>query len=137
MTQEPIGEVPKEPREIPDALVWHIREHLGEKGIRFFRQLKKYKGRVDCVISEQFAEHIHAGTVQELRTQEEVREVAKELLNGLKGPLIPHPVHFREGMWVRNRLRESDLTDDWTDHDFDNNWARVVELAIEEEDDTA
>lgn len=43
---------------------------------------------------------------------------------------IPHPVHFREGMQVRNKLRE--LTNySWTDHEYDDNWVEVVERAIE------
>jgi len=44
---------------------------------------------------------------------------------------IPHPIHFREGMEVRNFLRSTGLCDDWTDHDFDNQWANVVVKAIE------
>jgi len=42
----------------------------------------------------------------------------------------PHPVHFRDGMRVRNAMRESQLCDGWTCHDFDNNWSRVVVQAI-------
>jgi hypothetical protein len=43
---------------------------------------------------------------------------------------IPHPVHFREGMQVRNFLRNSGLCDTWVDHDFDDNWMLVIEKAI-------
>lgn len=45
------------------------------------------------------------------------------------GP-IPHPVHFREGMTVRNIMRKSGLCSDWSDHDFDDNWTKVIEKAI-------
>ncbi len=43
---------------------------------------------------------------------------------------IPHPVHFREGMQVRNFLRSTGLCKDWTAHDLDNNWAEVIKEAI-------
>jgi len=45
---------------------------------------------------------------------------------------IPHSVHFREGMQVRNFMRENGLCDDWTDHDFDDNWIRLIEEAVKE-----
>lgn len=45
---------------------------------------------------------------------------------------IPHCVHFREGMQVRNFMRETGLCDDWSCHDFDNFWIAVVEAAIED-----
>jgi hypothetical protein len=43
---------------------------------------------------------------------------------------IPHPVHFREGMVVRNCLRKLEACKDWTDHDYDDTWIEVVERAI-------
>lgn len=47
-----------------------------------------------------------------------------------KGDSIPHPVHFREGMQVRNFLRRLPECNEWTDNDFDNKWAEIVEKAI-------
>lgn len=42
---------------------------------------------------------------------------------------IPHCVHFREGMQIRNKLRE--LTNySWTDHEYDDRWVEYVEKAI-------
>lgn len=42
---------------------------------------------------------------------------------------IPHAVHFREGMQVRNKIRE--ITNySWTDHEYDDNWVEVIERAI-------
>lgn len=42
---------------------------------------------------------------------------------------IPHCVHFREGMQVRNKLRE--LTNyTWTDHEYDGRWVEYIEKAI-------
>jgi hypothetical protein len=44
---------------------------------------------------------------------------------------IPHSVHFREGMQVRNQLRT--LTNNsWTAHEYDDRWAELVEKVIEE-----
>ena len=45
---------------------------------------------------------------------------------------IPHPVHFREGVQVRNKLR--DLTNNsWTSHEYDDRWIEVIEAAIGED----
>lgn len=44
---------------------------------------------------------------------------------------IPHPVHFREGMAVRNKLR--DLTGcEWTAIEYDDRWVELVLEAIKE-----
>ncbi len=43
---------------------------------------------------------------------------------------IPHCVHFREGMQVRNKLRE--LTNgDWSCNEYDNTWAEIIEECIQ------
>lgn len=42
---------------------------------------------------------------------------------------IPHPVHFREGMQVRNFLREYV---DWDAHKLDSEWVKLIEEAIKE-----
>ena len=53
---------------------------------------------------------------------------------GTISPLItgrfPHPVHFREGMVIRNKLRECELCKDWSSHDFDNEWQMAVLMAL-------
>jgi len=43
---------------------------------------------------------------------------------------IPHPVHFREGMQVRNFLRGLPECKDWDAHDYDNKWVLLVEEGI-------
>jgi len=43
---------------------------------------------------------------------------------------IPYPVHFRDGMSVRNYMRYTRLCKKWYDHDFDDNWVRVVQKAL-------
>jgi hypothetical protein len=42
---------------------------------------------------------------------------------------IPHAVHFREGMQIRNKLR--DLTgNSWSVYEYDNTWADIIEECI-------
>lgn len=48
----------------------------------------------------------------------------------LKGMIPVHPVHFREGMQIRNWLREQPECSDWSQHDLDDTWAAVVEKAV-------
>jgi hypothetical protein len=43
---------------------------------------------------------------------------------------IPHPVHFREGMRVRNFLRSLDECKDWGAHKLDDNWVDIIEDVI-------
>ena len=45
---------------------------------------------------------------------------------------IPHAVHFREGMQVRNFLRGLPECEGWTTDDFDDYWGKLVEDAINE-----
>lgn len=47
---------------------------------------------------------------------------------------IPHPVHWREGMTVRNFMRRSGFCDGWTDNELDETWCAAVELALAEDD---
>jgi len=43
---------------------------------------------------------------------------------------IPHSVHFREGMHVRNFLRGLTYTENWDAHDFDNRWMHIIQTAL-------
>jgi spermidine synthase len=43
---------------------------------------------------------------------------------------IPHPVHFREGMKVRNFIRTSNEFPNWDSNDYDANWIFLIEEAI-------
>jgi hypothetical protein len=43
---------------------------------------------------------------------------------------LPHPVHFREGMSVRNFMRRLHECKDWTSIELDDNWVGVVEEAL-------
>lgn len=42
---------------------------------------------------------------------------------------IPHMVHFREGMDVRNKLREL-TNNEWTAIEYDETWVAVIEECI-------
>jgi len=44
---------------------------------------------------------------------------------------IPHPVHLREGMQIRNFLRSLPQCKDWGCHTLDNEWTKIVEEALE------
>ena len=43
---------------------------------------------------------------------------------------IPHSVHFREGMQVRNFLRTQSYCEGWDAHRLDNEWVSLIEEAI-------
>lgn len=44
---------------------------------------------------------------------------------------FPYSVHLHEGMQVRNFLRKQKECENWSDHDFDNNWILVIEKVME------
>jgi len=50
-------------------------------------------------------------------------------LNAVLPGRIPHPVHLREGMAIRNLMRDSKLCEDWDAHDFDDSWEAAI-LAV-------
>jgi hypothetical protein len=86
------------PEPTDPELVSKMKTWLGDKGIAFFREIKKKHGTLLAVWME----------------------------GG-----IPHAVHFREGMQIRNKLR--DFTQgSWTCHEYDDNWTTVIEACIEE-----
>lgn len=92
------------------AAVRGLRAWLDAEGIDFFRRVKAEFGTVAATLPPR----------HELNPQ-----------------AIVHPVHFREGVRVRNFLRK--ITWGLWEHDrYENSWARLVERAIAEEetDDT-
>jgi len=70
-------------------------------GIKFFKDVKKEHGQINALWMEKY------GNLE-----------------------IPHPVHFREGMDVRNFMRGSGECKNWTAHEFDDNWIALVEECI-------
>lgn len=87
---------------ITNELIQEMQKWLGDKGVKFFRDLKEEHGRVDPCLSIDCSPH----------------------------PPLPHPVHFREGIAVRNKMRELTAYS-WTDHEYDDNWVEVIERAIQ------
>jgi len=87
-------------REIPKSLLEALKTWLGEEGHAFFRGCLEEHGTVSPVFPTEGA------------------------------PQIPHPVHFREGMQVRNFLRKRPECEGWTDHDFDDHWANIVRQVV-------
>lgn len=90
---------------IPDSLVVKVAEFLGTKGVHYFRTIKK----------------IHKTVSPILRIKLE------------SGGILPHPVHFREGMQIRNFMRSQDECKNWSQEELDNNWQRVIERLLNKE----
>ena len=86
--------------QIPDELVTRTREWLRDVGIKFFQKLIEEHGKINCCYPEPGA------------------------------PKIPHSVHFREGMQVRNFMRGTGLCDGWSDHDYDDLWIPLIEKVL-------
>lgn len=87
---------------INKTLVDKAKIWLGVDGINFFSHLKGLTGDVSPVLS----------------------------LNEERKHIPAHPVHFREGMTVRNWMRDQDECKNWSGDDFDDNWAILIENAI-------
>ena len=49
---------------------------------------------------------------------------------------FPHPVHFREGMQIRNKMRELMKVPEGIlpEHFYDDNWEQMVHLCLEAAD---
>lgn len=76
---------------------------FGEENVRYFKHLKGLTGNYSPVLK----------------------------LNSKRKFMPVHPVHLREGMVIRNWMRGRDEFKDFNDHDFDNNWTKLVELTVE------
>jgi hypothetical protein len=100
-------------KDFSETLVVACKIWLGKEGINFFRECNKEYETVSPVI------------VEDLYTDEELK-----IDPNRKQKKIPYPVHFREGMQVRNWMRSQGETDGWSDHDFDDTWMLLIEKAI-------
>lgn len=103
------------------VIISPLREFLGEEGLAFFSDIRERFGRISAI------GHMGPGSSRVLTSAEasSQRKADPSLL------LIPHPVHFREGMQVRNFLRTLSECKDWTSHDLDDRWEGLVERAID------
>jgi len=88
---------------ISDSTYILIKEWLQPQGVRYFRHLKGLFGTVSPVMT----------------------------LNYEKKLIPVHSVHHREGMQVRNYMRELSDFEDWDCHDLDNLWSKVIEKVIQ------
>lgn len=86
---------------IQTSIIDKTKKWLRKSGIQFFKELHEKHGKVNAVLGVKVHNHY-----------------------------IPHPVHFREGMTVRNFLRTLPECSSWTAHDFDNNWTEIIEECI-------
>lgn len=84
------------------VLAKKLADWLGKENISYFKHLYGLTGSVTPVL---------------------------RLNMGRKG--IPtHPIHWREGMAIRNYLRTLEECRSWNDHDFDNNYVKILEYVI-------
>jgi len=80
-----------------------VRRFIGPKGVRYFQILYRNYGGIPLAVR----------------------------LNADRKGLPVHPVHFREGMQIRNFLRRQPECAEWSDHDFDDRWIDVLCAAID------
>ena len=102
-------------KEVSDSLIVACRLWLRDEGIEFFKKCLEEHNTVSPIIME------------DLYTEEELEENKKK---PTKQKQLPHPVHFREGMQVRNWMRTQGETAGWDDHDYDDNWTDLIEKVI-------
>lgn len=89
--------------DITNELVERIFNWMGRENIVWFKHIKGLKGKINCVLR----------------------------LNFKKKRIPAHPIHFREGMQIRNYLRTQPECAMWNDEDFDREWVTVIEKCIE------
>lgn len=94
-----------------EAIIPDMRAWLGHDGITFFRAVVDNYGAIATAM----------WILGEGPGEEHLRSGPNPSQRG-----VPHPVHFREGMQIRNWLRTR--IDGW---DLDEVWAPIVHLAIE------
>lgn len=82
-----------------------LAEYIGPKGVRYFQLLHQFHGGIPLVVG----------------------------LNFQRKGMHAHPIHFREGMQIRNFLRGLPECQDWDEanNDFDDNYLEVLCAAID------
>lgn len=108
-----------------ESVVEALRGFLGDDGISFFLEVREKFGKVNAIFA--------CGDNEEmLSNREEIRVYQEERKRRGENPFVlPHSVHFREGMQVRNFLRTLPECSGWTAHDYDERWVGLVEEAID------
>jgi hypothetical protein len=86
-------------------LAERVRAWLGRRELRWFRLLIHRHGEIPLAVRLNFKrKHIPA-----------------------------HPIHWREGMQIRNFLRRQPECAEVSHHDLEDNWRRIVERAVRAE----
>lgn len=96
-----------------------VLDWLGYDGIAFFQMCLVEYGQIDAMWS------ILLPGYQKHSPSPKAVRIAKGHY------AIPHIVHFREGMAVRNFIQDTGLCNNWHDHDLDNQWVNVIKKALE------
>lgn len=93
--------------QITEQLVDYVEDFLGNAGINYFQQLRDQYGYIPLVVE------VHDDD----------------------GSTFPHPIHFHEGMQIRNSMRDSGLVEDWDAHQLDDYWIEVVGMVLNRQKD--
>lgn len=82
-----------------------LAEFLGPRGVRYFQLLHQFHGGIPLAVQ----------------------------LNAKRKGMSFHPIHLREGMQIRNFLRDLPECSDWDEnkHEMDDNYLRVLCAAID------
>lgn len=86
-----------------DEIANKVGVFLGQEGLRWFGHIKGLKGTCAATLK----------------------------LNQKRKGMPAHPIHLREGMQVRNFLRTLSECKSWDQDQLDDNWAIIVERAVE------
>jgi hypothetical protein len=87
---------------INTRLIDKAKVWLGTEGISFFSHLKGLTGEVSPVLN----------------------------LNVKRKGIPIHPIHFREGMSIRNWMRDQIECKDWSADEMDEKWVLLIEEVI-------
>lgn len=108
-----------EHKKIPKRLVGKTLEWLNYDGVAFFEMCLEEYGTILATWTV-----LLPGELKHSPFPKAVR-IAKKRYG------IPHTVHFREGMAVRNFLRGLEFCKDWTSYQLDDRWSEVVLAALQ------
>lgn len=86
-------------------LATKLRNWLGRRELRWFRLLIYRHGEIPLAIR----------------------------LNYQRKRMPAHPIHLREGMQIRNFLRQQAECANWTQHDLEDRWRAITETAVRQE----
>lgn len=104
-----------------DRLFLALAKWLDYDGLSFFLMCIKTYGTVAPV----WTEWVEKPPENASRLEEAILRAKGEWGSG-----IPHPVHFREGMAVRNFLRSQPECECWDAHDLDDVWMLIVIMTL-------